>query len=205
MSQAKKMMSLIPEFELGLWNAWIFALSFFLTTIGLTSLIIRMFFTGKKKPMDSNEQSLFNKREKKLNNIFIVALFTSIIYTIFLPLELGTAWFYTGLFIFLLGMIFNIMAEINFKTTPVDQPVTKGVYRTSRNPQLFGAFLAFIGIGLACASWLFILLTMMMIIPYDILVVSEERWCLEKYGKTYEEYLNRTPKWIGIPKSEKTD
>jgi Putative protein-S-isoprenylcysteine methyltransferase len=205
MSQAKKMMSLIPEFELGLWNAWIFALSFFLTTIGLTSLIIRMFFTGKKKPMDSNEQSLFNKREKKLNNIFIVALFTSIIYTIFLPLELGTAWFYTGLFIFLLGMIFNIMAEINFKTTPVDQPVTKGVYRISRNPQLFGAFLAFIGIGLACASWLFILLTMIMIIPYDILVVSEERWCLEKYGKTYEKYLNRTPKWIGIPKSEKKD
>ena len=130
-------MSLIPEFELGLWNAWIFALSFFLATIGLTSLIIRMFFTGSKKPMDSNEQSLFNKQEKKLYNIFIVTLFTSLIYSIFLPLELGTAWFYTGLFIFLLGMIFNIMAEINFKTTPVDKPVTKGVTHFKKSSALW--------------------------------------------------------------------
>jgi protein-S-isoprenylcysteine O-methyltransferase Ste14 len=29
----------------------------------------------------------------------------------------------------------------------------------------------------------------------------EERECLEVYRNTYGEYMNRTPRWAGIPKS----
>ena len=32
----------------------------------------------------------------------------------------------------------------------------------------------------------------------------EERYCLERYNKDYREYINRTPRWLGLPKSEKT-
>ena len=197
-------MSLIPEFELGLYNAWIFILFFFLFCTGLPPLITRVFFTNKK-PKDSDEQSAFDEQQKKLYKSFIIVLAASVIYSIFLPLKLGTAWSYVGFSIYSLGMIFNIIAEINFRTTSIDKPVTKGVYRISRNPQLFGAFLAFIGISVTCASWLFLLFTMIIIALYNILVVSEERWCLEKYGTAYREYMNRTPKWIGIPKSKKRD
>jgi protein-S-isoprenylcysteine O-methyltransferase Ste14 len=42
---------------------------------------------------------------------------------------------------------------------------------------------------------------MIEIILTDIKVGAEERWCLEKYGDAYQEYMNKTPKWIGIPKS----
>jgi len=31
----------------------------------------------------------------------------------------------------------------------------------------------------------------------------QERFLLEKYGTAYKEYMNRTPKWIGIPKTRK--
>jgi protein-S-isoprenylcysteine O-methyltransferase Ste14 len=41
------------------------------------------------------------------------------------------------------------------------------------------------------------------IIIWHIAVKAEERFLLEKYGDTYREYMNRTPRWIGIPKSEK--
>ncbi len=197
-------MSLIPEFELGVYNAWTFVLSFFLFCTGLPPLITRVFSTNKKLK-NSDEQSSFDEQEKKLYDRFIIVLAVSVIYSIFLPLKLGTAWFYVGLFLYLLGMIFNIMAEMNFRTTSIDKPVTKGVYRISRNPQLFGAFLVFIGISVACASWLFLLFTVIMIALYNISVVSEERWCLEKYGTAYREYMNRTPKWIGIPRSKKRD
>jgi len=197
-------MLLIPEFELGVYNAWILILSFFVFCTGLPPLISRVFITNKN-PKDSDEQTSFDEQEKKLHNIFIVALAASVIYSIFLPLKLGTAWFYVGVSIYLLGMIFNIMAEMNFRTTSIDKSVTKGVYRISRNPQLFGAFLAFIGISVTCASWLFLLFTLAMIAAYNTLVMSEERWCLEKYGTAYREYMNRTPKWIGIPKSKKRD
>jgi protein-S-isoprenylcysteine O-methyltransferase Ste14 len=31
----------------------------------------------------------------------------------------------------------------------------------------------------------------------------EEAMTLEHYGKTYKKYMERTPKWIGFPKSKK--
>ena len=59
------------------------------------------------------------------------------------------------------------------------------------------------GMGIAGASWLFLLFAMIWIIVSDRGAVAEERFCLEKYGDTYREYMNRTPRWIGIPESEK--
>jgi len=63
-------------------------------------------------------------------------------------------------------------------------------------------FLADIGVGIACAWWLFLLLTIVSIILTLFFVNIEERFLLEKYGDTYREYMNRTPRWIGIAKSE---
>ena len=33
----------------------------------------------------------------------------------------------------------------------------------------------------------------------------EEAQCLGHYGAAYREYMDRTPRWIGIPKSDKSD
>jgi len=87
--------------------------------------------------------------------------------------------------------------------TPPDRPATEGLYRISRNPIYLSTSLMFIGVGIACASWLLLLLIAISIILQNSLIDAEERWCLEKYGDAYREYMNRTPKWIGIPKSEK--
>ena len=38
-------------------------------------------------------------------------------------------------------------------------------------------------------------------IPSFIYAITEERHCLEEYGDAYRDYMNRTPRWIGIPKS----
>ena len=94
------------------------------------------------------------------------------------------------------------MAMINFADAPSDKPATKGVYAVSRNPMYFSMFLIFVGISLACVSWFFLLLTMIWMILADIGVVAEERLCLEMYGDSYREYMKRTPRWIGIPKSK---
>jgi protein-S-isoprenylcysteine O-methyltransferase Ste14 len=34
-------------------------------------------------------------------------------------------------------------------------------------------------------------------------VIDEERFLLEKYGDAYREYIEQTPRWIGVPKSGK--
>jgi len=195
-------MSLIPEFELGLWNAWIF------TLYVIFSNVLPYVLSGKlidkevwKKATAADMQ--LNKTEKKVSNIISFLFYALIAYSFFLPLKLGTIWLYAGFLIYLLGAIIETLAMLDFFTTPVEKPVTKGVYRISRNPIYLGMFLIFIGIGIACASWVFLLLTVTLMILIHVSVVSEERWCLEKYGDAYREYMNRIPRWIGIPKSEK--
>ena len=69
----------------------------------------------------------------------------------------------------------------------------------------FGNVVAIIGTGIACASWVFLPLGIVMMSLMNISAVHEERFCLEKYGDAYRDYMNRTPRWIGIPKSEKKD
>jgi len=185
-------MSLIPEFVLGLWNAWILILPTFI-----------IFISGRIVNKGKFEDPPLNEKEKKLVTVGIVIMFTLFIYPIFLSMKLGTVWFYTGFLFYLAGMILGIVAEVNFATTPLDKPVTKGIYHFSRNPMYFGGFLGFIGISIASISWIYLLLATVWMILQHIVVVSEERFCLKKYGNAYREYMNRTPRWIGIPKSEK--
>jgi protein-S-isoprenylcysteine O-methyltransferase Ste14 len=91
------------------------------------------------------------------------------------------------------------MFSISFSKAPLDEPITKGIYAVSRHPGYFGFFLAYLGIGIACASWLFILFALVWIIAWQFGIEQEERILLEKYGDAYRQYMNRTPKWIGIP------
>jgi protein-S-isoprenylcysteine O-methyltransferase Ste14 len=186
---------------LGLWNAWILVL-FFLLMFVVFGVLERL--TGRKgssRPMTPP----LNETEKKLDRIATLPFLVLVIYSFFLPLKLGAAWFYLGFLIYLFGWIFAIVAGTTLMNTPLDRPATKGLYRISRNPVYLGTFLIFTGIGIACASWLFLLSIAVLIVLQSILIAPEERWCLEKYGDAYREYMNRTPKWIGIPKSKETE
>jgi protein-S-isoprenylcysteine O-methyltransferase Ste14 len=141
--------------------------------------------------------------ERRLLNLYSLLFFAMVAYSVFLPLRLGTVWFYAGLAIYLLGVIVETVAMMNFFTTAVDKPVNKGIYRFSRNPMYFGMFLIFLGTGIACVSLIFLMLTAIFMILSHIVVVYEERFCLQKYGDSYKVYLSRIPRWIGIPKSNK--
>lgn len=192
-------MSLIPPFEIGLWNAWILAV---LALPFISDLI--PFLINKKAMQKFHVTPSYSNTEKILDLMARYAIgISTLVYSIFLPLKLGTIWFYVGVSIFWLAVVFYTMATLSFATTPLDSPVTKGIYRVSRHPAYLGLFLMDIGIGIACVSWIFLLLAIVYIILENLLLPTEERWCLEKYGDAYREYMDRTPRWIGIPKSGK--
>ena len=83
-------------------------------------------------------------------------------------------------------------------STPEDEPVTRGFYGISRHPIYLSGFLMFIGTGVACASWVVILCGLLWIIIWNGITPTEERHLSEKYGDSYREYMNRTPRWIGF-------
>ena len=193
-------MSFMPAFEIGLWNAWIFTVLLF--AAGFIPLYIDYEKTEKRVEGEPTGSEI-NKTTKITHVIthMIIMPFT-LIYSIFLPLKLGTLWFYAGLPIYLLGLVMALMFSISFATAPLGEPISKGVYAISRHPGYFGFFLGCVGIGTACASWVFLLCALVWMVSWHFGVVEEEHILLEKYGDAYKEYMNRTPRWIGFPKTE---
>jgi protein-S-isoprenylcysteine O-methyltransferase Ste14 len=189
-------MLLIPAFEIGLWNTWMLTIY-----LPLHPLIMMLIVKDARKKMMGASYS------KADNVIFViknlVLFFGLFIYAIFLPLKLGTLWFYTGLALCAVGWITWTVAMVNISHIPPGEAWTRGFYRYSRHPMVLASFFIFIGAGIASASWLFLLLSVVMIILSNISVTTEERLCLERFGTAYREYMNRTPKWIGMPTSEK--
>ena len=145
------------------------------------------------------------RKENILTYAVFLPMVISWVYAVFVPLQLGTVWLYSGLIICLFGMIFTSAAILNSATSPKEKVITKGLYRFTRNPTYIGMILMQIGLGIACSSWLYLLLTVALIILLNANLSAEERYCLYRFGDDYRKYKNITPRWIGIPKSEKND
>jgi protein-S-isoprenylcysteine O-methyltransferase Ste14 len=187
--------SLVPAFEIGVWNAWIFMVYYIL---GIP--LIRLINKGSVEKNDVAAPA-YKGTEDKIVKFYQLCYVLLLIYSVFLPLRLGTTWLYIGLAICLLGLITLTITMVNFATTPLDELVSKGLYRYSRHPIYLTQFLMFIGVGIASASWVFLLLSILRTIASFMLLAPEERFCLQKYGNAYREYMERTPRWLGIPKS----
>jgi protein-S-isoprenylcysteine O-methyltransferase Ste14 len=190
-------MSLIPAFELGLWNAWIFM---------VPSLLLMLFslrlFAKKGAPAPKMRLSKI-KLSFCLFSKFIY--FAAVIYSVFLPLKLGTIWFYAGFPIILIGLVGNMMTVVSWASTPTGKIVTKGIYRFSRHPIYVTEVLILLGASIASASWVFLLFPIIVGVGAVYFIRIEEAQCLGHYGAAYREYMDRTSRWIGIPKSETRD
>ena len=69
---------------------------------------------------------------------------------------------------------------------------------------LLSAFFLVFGVSYTAARALSLLFFLLSIVAQALQasqVIAEERGCLTTYGDEYREYLNRTPRWIGMPKS----
>ena len=187
-------MSLTPAFEIGLWNAWIPAFYHLLSDVTLISLINKQVLNkAYAAPPATNSK-------EKMNYILLTLVFWSLsIYSIFVPLKLGTLWFHVGLPICLLGAAMHTVALMNYATASLDEPTTRGIYRISRHPLYFSAFLLFIGAGVTSASWVLLLGSILWLILEHPVVIAEERFCLAKYGDVYREYMDRVPRYAGVP------
>ena len=191
--------SLIPAFEIGLWNAWILQVFFFLA---LSIQDFLMSKEAKERTKRATQPIPLGKTQKIIaySTHFLIMPFT-VIYSIFLPLRIGTVWLYLGLPIFAVALVVTVMTTYSFATTPLGEPVTRGIYRISRNPIYLSGFLLYVGMGVACASWVMMLCGVLWVVLWHIVIPAEERFLLEKYGESYREYMRRTPRWVGIPKS----
>jgi protein-S-isoprenylcysteine O-methyltransferase Ste14 len=88
----------------------------------------------------------------------------------------------------------------NIAATKPSETFTTGMYRYSRHPISLGTLLPMIGAGIASASWLFLPLSVILMVISHFLAITEESATTKKFGDAYRKYMARTPRWIGIPK-----
>ena len=111
-------------------------------------------------------------------------------------LKIGDVVFLIGISMYSVGLIGFVIALVNFKNTPVDQPVTGGLYKVSRHPQQLTASVSFLGTGIAIGSWIAFTVMILGVIGAHYKILAEEEACLEKYGQSYESYRKHIPRYF---------
>ena len=187
----------MPAFELSFLNAWIFM------SPSLLVMLFWMLVGAKKTKGDPAESWRLSKTKMAFCAFSKLIYFASVAYSVFLPLKLSTTWFYVGFPITLVGLVGSIVVLVNWANNPAGKPVTRGIYRYSRHPMYVTEVLLLFGVSIASASWVFLLFPIVNGVGAVYFIKIEEAYTRGHYDTAYREYMNRTPRWIAIPKTKK--
>jgi protein-S-isoprenylcysteine O-methyltransferase Ste14 len=75
--------------------------------------------------------------------------------------------------------------------------VAAGAYRYSRNPQYVGTIVGLFGYGVACNSWLALVVWALWAAWFLMAPFAEEPWLREQLGDAFDEYAADVPRFIG--------
>ena len=82
-------------------------------------------------------------------------------------------------------------------TDPPKELVVTGLYRYMRNPIYVGALLIFLGHFLWFGTWALLMYALFSFIGvYAFVLLFEEPNLKRKFGRAYEDYLEKVPRWI---------
>ena len=183
-------MELFPKLEIGLSGGWILIVIFF------GAYGIMLIFFPKSAIARLYDRS--GQRKRPLLHHLLVVSFV-LLWFVFMsltPLKIGDVVFVIGISIYSIGLIGFLIALDNFRNTPVDQPVTSGLYRFSRHPQQLAVSISFLGISIAIGSWPAFAFIILGVIAAHKKIIAEEKACLEQYGESYKNYMERIPRYF---------
>lgn len=118
------------------------------------------------------------------------------VYLFFLKITTDPYWFYAGLTTYGLGVLLCIASVSNFAKPTENGINLKGLYRISRNPMYVAYFIYFLGCALLTQSLILFAILMVFQISAHWIILSEERWCIKKFGEEYRNYMNEVRRYI---------
>lgn len=179
-----------PPLKLTILGGWLFII-----LIAIVQPVI-LLVVPKEVRSRLLDRSNFTKKQWFLTGISKSIVLIVQIIIILTPLTIGSFEFLIGLTLFSIGMIGEVIAVINFVTTPLDKPVTRGLYSISRNPQETMLSVAFFGICFAVGSWFLLLFFGLSRIFNHVHIIAQEQACLKDYGDAYHNYMKKTARYF---------
>jgi protein-S-isoprenylcysteine O-methyltransferase Ste14 len=76
--------------------------------------------------------------------------------------------------------------------------LTTGLYSISRNPQTVGFIMGYVGFAILSDSDLAVIAAVLVSLQLAVLPFAEEPWLRARFGKPYEDYRRRVPRFLGL-------
>ena len=154
---------------------------------GLNKNAIRR--AGYFAPLQGNEKIAYY--------IYQISNIGMFIYLIFLKVTADfSLQFYTGIICYFLGLILCAVSIVNFSAPDDCGMNVNGIYQFSRNPMYIAYFICFIGMALLTQSIALFAIILAFQISAHWIILSEERWCIEKFGEAYKQYMRNVRRYI---------
>ncbi len=172
-------------------NGFLLLIPFLLIRFGLLSIIDKGAIKRASHfpPMFGNE--ILAYWIYQLSNI------TIFVFLFFLTVVIEFSWqFYIGLIFYILGLILCAISVMNFAAPSNEGFNYNGLYRCSRNPMYISYLIYFVGCTLLTQSLVLCGIVLIFQISSHWIILSEERWCIEKFGKEYKQYMKKVRRYI---------
>ena len=184
-------MKLIPEFSFTWFNGLLLLLPFMFIRLAV------MKWVSKEGTKRADFFPPLNDKEKPAMPVYMVTGILALLYPPFLSIKTGTPWFWVGLPLYLVGLALLVLSITDFAKAPAGKMIQNGIYRHSRNPMYLAYGFIYISIGVLTASWLYLLIAVVRQYTEYIMILSEERWCLEQFGEEFNSYMQTTRRYWG--------
>jgi protein-S-isoprenylcysteine O-methyltransferase Ste14 len=111
-------------------------------------------------------------------------------------LKIGTLEFIMGTILYLAGLGLLVLGIINYRDVPLNEPITKGIYKYSRNPQMLALYIMCAGMVLVIGSWFNLILLGVSITCSHFSILGEEHSLAQQYGDSYLEYKKQIARYF---------
>lgn len=119
------------------------------------------------------------------------------IYLFFLNVKMDFTWLcFIGMVCYILGLVLCVFSVMGFSSPSSEGLNSKGIYRFSRNPMYVSYFICFAGCAFLTQSLILGGIVLVFQISAHWIILSEERWCMEKFGDSYGDYMKRVRRYI---------
>jgi protein-S-isoprenylcysteine O-methyltransferase Ste14 len=155
-----------------------------LNIIGKESLSRAAYFA----PLHGNEKAAFWIYQ--ISNTFML------LYLFFLRVIVNDRFFLVGLMIYFLGLCLYTASTVNFAKPKKGTINENGLYQFSRNPMYVAYFIIFSGLAILTESSVLMVALFIFQIASHWIILSEERWCIEKFGNDYRTYMKKVRRYF---------
>lgn len=171
-------------------NAFLLMIPLFLVRFGLLGFVNREAVkrAAHFAPLKGNENIALIIYQ--ISNIFIV------FYVLVLKVQMVMPVSAIGLAVYVVGIGLLVASTICFARPEESGMNTKGIYGFSRIPMYLGYFIYFLGCVLLTGSLTLFVALLVFQISAHWIILSEERWCMEKFGDEYTCYMGKVRRYL---------